>query len=535
MNNPNESDSPRTTNILFSKDARQRLLEGLQIAAQAVSVTMGPKGKTVLIQRRDDAPIVTKDGVTVSKSINLKDPVKRMGAELIREAASRTNDVAGDGTTTATVLAHAMVSEGLKLMAAGYSPILLRKGIEMATERVIEQLRSGAKALTTRDEIEQIATISANGDKQIGHLIAEAMDKVGRDGIITVEDAKGTTTSMHVVEGMQFERGFLSPYFVTNPDRQHTMYSGAHVLLTDKKISDLNDIVPILQVIQKQGVALLIIADDVDGSALQGLVLNRLKAELKVVAIKAPGHGHMREAFLKDIQALTGAKLVSSSTGMTLAQLTLADLGKCAKIVVDARTTTLVGDPLAKERVNAHVETLRSQMQDVTAPPEELANLKLRVARLASGVAVIRVGGATELEMIERKYRIEDSLNATKAAADEGIIPGGGSALLKIASTVDFTHTDPVVQHGMIIVQKACESPIRQITRNGAQSSEVVIANLKTIVEPNFGWDAATERFCDMMAAGIIDPFKVCRSALENACSVACTFLSLDAVVYDEE
>lgn len=539
----NENRSPTgATKISFSEDARKELFEGLKIAAQAVGCTMGPRGKTVLIQREGEAPLVTKDGVTVSRSIRLKDPLRRMGAELIREAASRTNDVAGDGTTTATVLTHALVAEGLKLAAAGHSALGLRRGIELGVQRVIEHLRSSAKVLSTREEIAQVATISANGDAVIGDLIARAMDAVGKDGIITVEDAKGMTTALDVVEGMQFDRGYLSPYFVTNQDKMHALYHDARILVTDKKISSVKELIPVLESVHKAQGALLIIAEDVEGEALQGLVLNRLKSNLKVVAIKAPGYGSFRDDLLRDICKLTGAKLVSASTGTTLEKSGDEVLGKCAKFVVDAKSTTIVGTGATKAAIEEHVATLRSQLADVTLTVDDVTRLKTRIAKLASGVAIVKVGGATEIEMIERKYRIEDALNATRAAAEEGIVPGGGMALVRAGMECSFDDASEDTARGLRIVKSACDAPLKQILENcGKSPSAIIGCYIKDGAKDGQicgydagGYDAANDRFCDMYEAGIIDPVKVTTRALEHAASVACTFLSLDAVISED-
>ena len=531
-----------TTQILFSENARKELFVGLKLAADAVSCTLGPKGRTVLIQRPGQSPLVTKDGVTVSKAVKLKDPVKRMGAELIREAASQTNESAGDGTTTATVLTAALVEGGLKLVESGHSPLLVCRGIEAAAKHVEHELITGAKKIVTSEEIAQVGTISANGDAVIGQLIAAAMDKVGRDGIITVEDAKGMTTTMDVVEGMQFDRGYLSPYFVTDNERMRATYENAFVLVTDKKISALKDLVPILEGVMRQQRPLLIIAEDVEGDAMTGLVINRLKSGLPVVAIKAPGYGQHRNELLNDICTLTGATLISSATGVSLEKASVSELGQCKKFVTDAKTTTLVGTGSTKAAVDKHVGELKQQLEDVTLGEDEKTKLRTRVAKLASGVAVIRVGGATEVEMVERKYRIEDALNATRAAAEEGIVPGGGMALF-LCSLLDFTDGDGDVKAGMNVVARACRAPLRKIVENTGASSDVVIAELTKkhggpsdlkVVTHSHGFNAATGEYVDLVAAGVVDPVKVTRSALKNAVSVATTFLSLDAVIVEE-
>jgi len=524
------------TKVVFSQEARRELFSGLSITAEAVMCTLGPKGKTVLIQKNDDVPIITKDGVTVSKSIKLKDPLKRMGSELIREAANRTNDIAGDGTTTSTVLTHAMVKSGLKLLEAGYSAQDLCAGIDLGTKKVLSYLQETAKQLTSVEEIAQIGTISANGDRNIGDLIARAMEKVGRDGIITVEDAKGMSTSLEIVEGMQFDRGYLSPYFVTNSEKMNIVFNDAKVLLTDKKISTLKELIPVLEKTMQNRVPLLIIAEDVEGEALQGLVLNKLNANLQVVAIKAPGFGKYKDELLSDIAILSGAKLVSNSTGLKLESLTLQDLGSLKKVVVDAKSSTLVANGSTKVAIDERVKELKFQMQDLANTTEDVAKLKTRVAKLSSGVAVIKVGGATELEMIERKYRIEDALNATKAAADEGIVPGGGMALFGALTALSSVENVPEhTKAGISIVVDACLAPIRRIVHNAGGNGDVVINELKRLETNKIGYNAATDTYEDLVAVGVIDPVKVTKTALKNAASVTTTFLNLDAVIVEEE
>lgn len=524
------------TKVIFSSDATKRLFKGLETVAEAVCCTLGPKGKTVLIQQEGESPIVTKDGVTVSKSVNLKDPVERMGAQLIREAASQTNDVAGDGTTTSTVLTHAMVKEGLKLLTAGYSAKDLCEGIETGTGAVISLLKDSAKQLTTSEEIAQIATISANGDKVIGELIAEAMDKVGHDGIITVEDAKGMNTSLDLVEGMQIDRGYLSPYFVTNSEKMHAAYADAKVLLMENKLTALRDLVPILEKVMQARTPLLIIAEEVEGEALQALVVNKLNANLPVVAIKSPGYGQHKEELLRDIAVLTGGKVVSATTGVKLSDMKLSDLGSLKKVVVDAKNTTMVAQPATKEAVEKHVAELKTQMQDITLTPDELTKLRVRIAKLASGVALIKVGGATEQEMIERKYRIEDALHATRAAVEEGIVPGGGMALFNVWLSLTENSSISDVPPGEKIVLEACLAPVKRIAENAGQSKDVILNELKKMKSqnPQLGYNAASGEYVDMVEQGVIDPVKVTRTALRNAASVATTFLSLDAVIVED-
>lgn len=528
---------PNCTKVVFSSEARKSLFKGVDVVANAVSATLGPRGRTVLIQQVGESPIVTKDGVTVSKSVKLKDPIARMGAQLIKEAAAQTNDTAGDGTTTATVLTHAMVKSGLKLLEAGYSAKELCSGIESGTATLLEMLRTSARQLTTSEEIAQIGTISANGDRKIGELIAEAMNKVGRDGIISVEDAKGTSTSLAMMEGMQLDRGYLSPYFITNSEKMNVAYSDAKVLLVDHKVSSLRDMLPLLEKVLQTRTPLLIIADDVEGEALQGLVVNRVNANLPVVAIKSPGYGQHKEELLRDISVMTGAKVASAATGLKLGQVSMVDLGSLKKFVVDSKTTTLVATGATKDAVDKHVAELKTQLQDITLTADEITKLRTRIAKLASGVALIKVGGATEVEMIERKYRIEDALHATRAAADEGIVPGGGMALFNAWLAFMSLNSLDALHPGEKIVLEACLTPIQKIVENAGHSKEVVVNELqrsKTVDTPNLGYNAATDKYVDMIEEGIIDPVKVTRSALKNAASVATTFLSLDAVVVED-
>lgn len=525
------------TKVIFSNEARRSLFKGLETVAEAVSCTLGPKGKTVLIQQEGESPVVTKDGVTVSKSINLKDQCQRMGGQLIREAASQTNDTAGDGTTTSTVLTYSLVKEGLKLLEAGYSAKELCEGIESGCRTVTDLLKTSSKQLTSSEEIAQIATISANGDRKIGELIAEAMDKVGHDGIITVEDAKGMDTSLDMAEGMQIDRGYLSPYFITSSEKMHAAYSDAKVLLVENKLASIRDLVPLLEKVMQARTPLLIIAEEVEGEALQGLVVNKMNANLPVVAIKSPGYGQHKEDLLRDIAVLTGGKIVSSTTGVKLADMKLSDLGSLKKVVVDSKNTTLVAQASTKEAVEKHVLELKTQMQDITLTPDELTKLRVRIAKLASGVALIKVGGATEQEMIERKYRIEDALHATRAAVEEGIVPGGGMALFDVWSQLTDNGAITDIEPGERIVLEACLSPIKRISENAGQSKDVIINELKKMKRenPRIGYNAASNVYVDMVESGVIDPVKVTRTALKNAASVAITFLSLDAIIVDEE
>lgn len=533
---------PTKTSVLFGHEARLKLQRGLDIAADAVGSTLGPRGRTVLIQSGNDAPFVTKDGSTVAKAIKLNDPVEAMGADLIKEAASRTNDVAGDGTTTSTVLTQAMVAEGLKLMAAGHDSVLLKQGIELGVKKVVESIKQTAKPVDSRDDIKHIGTISANGDEVIGELIAQAMERVGKDGIITVEDAKGMSTTMDVVEGMQIDRGYISPYFVTNNEKMCAQYEDAYVLVTDRKISALTEILSLLESLARTSRGFLIVAEEVEGDALQALVLNKTRGGLKPVVIRAPGYGKLKDQLLQDIAVLTGTRVASSQTGISLDKLKLEDLGTCKKVVVTKDTTTIVGTGKTKSDVDKRIEDLRCQLQDVTLDPAEVAHLKTRIAKLAGGVAVVRVGGSTELEMVEKKYRIEDALHATRAASEEGIVAGGGTMLLEASwlLTEYLARTSGIegdVRSGAVIVVDACQAPLRKIVRNAGGSPEVVMDKLRNqrymsnIQYP--GWNAAKGEIVDMIHTGIIDPARVTRVALENAASVAMTFLNLDAVVFE--
>lgn len=525
---------PAQTQVLFSEDARRRLLAGMKTAADAVGCTLGPRGMTVLIAQGDGPALATKDGVTVSRAIRLADPVERMGADLIKEAASRTNDVAGDGTTTATVLTYAMTSESGRLMAAGYASVELKRGIELAAAAVEAHLRASARELVGRAEIAQIGTVSANGDAHIGSLIAQAMERVGRDGIITVEDAKGMTTTLEVVDGMRFDSGYLSPYFVTNRERMNAVYDDCYVLLAQGKVGDMQDLIRLLEHVLKERRPLLIVADEVEGPALQALIVNRVNADLKVVAVKAPGFGHGREAFMQDIAILTGTHVAGAAGATSVAKMGVAELGRCKRFAVDARTTTIVSSGTTKEAVAARVSELRAQLADPTLDEHGAARLRERVARLASGVAVVRVGGATELEMVERRHRIEDALHATRAAVEEGVVPGGGTALFgagrAAAAELASTELTKGERAGVELVIKACAAPLKRIAQNAGASPEVVLERTAGLPQGH-GFNAGAGRYEDLMSAGIIDPVKVPRIALKHAASVACVFTTLDAVV----
>lgn len=522
------------TTVVFKSAARTELIKGLTVVADAVGCTLGPKGKTVAIQQRDALPIVTKDGVTVAKAINLKDPIQCIGAQLLKQAAERTNELAGDGTTTSTVLAKSLVIEGNKCIVNQNNPRAIVRGINVAVEHVIQQVKLMSKKIESFDEIAQVATISANGDKEIGKLIADAMQRVGKDGIITVEDAKGTLTSLDVVEGLRFDRGYLSPYFVTSNEKMHATYENCRVLICDRKISSLQQLIPVLEKVIAARQSLLIIADDVEAEALNGLVLNRTKASMPVVAVRAPSFGLYRDSILNDLCVITKSKLVSSKTGLSLEKLELTDLGVCKRIIVDSKTTTLVSQG-NDEAVKNRIAELSSQLEDITLSPEELSGLKQRIAGMSSGVAVVRVGGATEVEMLERRHRIEDALHAARVAAEEGIIPGAGTALLKAAQLLDIV-LEGDAKLGVDIVKRACEAPLRQIVLNGDGMPDVIVNQaLQHIDNKNVGYDAMSGEFKDLYEAGIVDPVKVCRTALLHAASVATTFLMLDAVIYEDQ
>lgn len=529
------------TAIELAKLARHRLYEGIELAARVVSCTMGPHGKTVLIQQSEDSHVITKDGVTVSKSIKFADPVKRMGANLVREAASQTNDLAGDGTTTSTVLTHALVKEGLKHLDSGVLQRELIAGMEVGLTHALEELAS--MAIVTKDEktLMRIATISANNDVDIGNLISLALKKVGNDGVVMVDDAKGLETTLQVVEGMRFERGYLSPYFVTHADKMQSRHLDARVFVTDKKLKTVQDVVPLLEAVHASGEPLIIIAGDVEAEALQTLIVNRIKGKFPIVALKAPGFGDTQVELLKDICTLTGATLISASTGNDLSGLTTAMfqafLGRVKKAVVDQRSTTLVGTGETKDEIAKRVQDIHAQMEDVTIEPAKLASLRMRAARLSGGVAVVRVGGATEVEMFERKYRIEDALHAVKAAIDEGIVPGGGVALIRTSSklkTIAKEQQDKSLVPGILAVAAACEAPLRTISTNADVSPDDVMAQTLALTDKNCGYDAKSGEYVDLIETGIIDPHKVTRLALTHALSVAKTFVSLDAIVFDE-
>ena len=517
--------------VKFSGDARDRMLRGVDILANAVKVTPGPKGRNVVIDKSFGAPRITKDGVTVAKEIELEDKFENMGAQMLREVASKTNDTAGDGTTTATVLAQAIVREGAKSVAAGMNPMDLKRGIDIAVAAVVKDIEKRAKPVASSAEIAQVGTISSNGDATIGGMIAKAMQKVGNEGVITVEENKALETEVEIVEGMQFDRGYLSPYFVTNPEKMTAELEDAYVLLHEKKLSGLQAMLPVLEAIVQTGKPLLIIAEDIEGEALATLVVNRLRGGLKVAAVKAPGFGDRRKAMLEDIAILTGGQLISDELGMKLESVTLKILGRAKKIVIDKENTTIVNGAGRKPDIEARVNQIKAQVEETTSDYDR-EKLQERLAKLAGGVAIIRVGGATEIKVKEKKDRVEDALNATRAAVQEGIVPGGGTALLRAKKAVGRIHNDNSdVQAGINIVLKALEAPIRQIAENAGVEGSIVVGKVLENKSETFGFDAQNEEYVDMVAKGIINPAKVVRTALQDAASVAGLLVTTEAMV----
>jgi len=515
--------------IIYGTEAREKVKTGVDKLANAVKVTMGPKGRNAVLDKMYGAPTVTKDGVSVAKEIELKDKFENMGAQMVKEVASKTSDIAGDGTTTATVLAQAVYTEGLKYLAAGMNAMDLKRGIDVATACVVENLKSMSKAVEDSKEIEQVGTISANGDAEIGKLIAEAMDVVGKEGVITVEEAKGMETSLTTVEGMQFDRGYLSPYFVTDPERMEAALENAYILIYDKKISNMRDIVPVLETIAREGRQLLIIAEDIEGEALATLVVNKLRGTLKIAAVKAPGFGDRRKAMLEDIAILTGGQVISEDLGRKLDSASVEDLGIAKKIVIDKDNTTIVEGAGSADDIKARIAQIKAQIEE-TSSDYDREKLQERLAKLAGGVAVIKVGAATEPEMKEKKARVEDALHATRAAVEEGFLPGGGLALLRcIDKLADLKPAGDQV-YGVRIIQKSLEEPMRQIAKNAGLEAGIVIEKVKSL-KGNEGFNAATEEYEDMLKAGIIDPTKVTRSALQHAASVSGLMLTTEVMV----
>ncbi len=519
--------------IFFSDEARNRLYEGVKKLSDAVKVTMGPRGRNVLIQKSFGAPQITKDGVSVAREIELDDALENMGAGLVKEVASNTADEAGDGTTTATVLASSIFKEGLRNITAGANPISVKRGMDKAGEAIIEELKAIAKPVNDKKEIAQVATISANSDEKIGELIAEAMDKVGKDGVITVEEAKGINDELEVVEGMQFDRGYVSPYFVTNSEKMTVEMDNPYILLTDKKITSLKDLLPILEGVQKSGRPLLIVAEDIEGEALTTLVLNKLRGVLNIAAVKAPGFGDRRKAMLEDIAILTGGEVITEELGKTLETATIDDLGSAGSVVIDKDNTTIVDGAGSKEAIEARVNQIKAQIEETTSDYDK-EKLQERLAKLAGGVAVIKVGAATETEMKEKKDRVDDALSATKAAVEEGVVIGGGAALIKAASKVNL-ELDGDEKIGYEIVKRAIEAPIRQIAENAGYDAGVVANNVANSNDENYGFNAASGEYVDMFEAGIIDPLKVERIALQNAISVSSLLLTTEATVSEKK
>jgi chaperonin GroEL len=520
--------------VVFQTDARTRMLRGVEILADAVRVTLGPKGRNVVIEKSFGAPRITKDGVTVAKEIELSDRFENMGAQMVREVASRTSDTAGDGTTTATVLATAIVREGTKSVAAGMNPMDLKRGIDLAVEAVVEDIKKRSKKVTNNAEIAQIGTISANGDQEIGDMLAQAMEKVGKEGVITVEEAKGLATELEVVEGMQFDRGYLSPYFVTSPEKMLVEMEDPYILIYEKKLGGLQALIPLLEKVIQSGQPLLIIAEDVEGEALATLVVNKLRGGLKVAAVKAPGFGDRRKAMLEDIAALTGGQLIAEDLGLKLENVTIEMLGRAKKVVIDKENTTIVDGAGKKIDIQSRIKQIRVQIEETTSDYDR-EKLQERLAKLAGGVAVITVGGATEVEVKERKDRVEDALHATRAAVEEGIVPGGGTALLYSLKAIEGLRAENADQRvGVEIVRKAIQAPARQIAENAGADGSVVVGKLIESKDPNWGFDAQSGDYKNLVKAGIIDPTKVVRTALQDAASVAGLLITTEAMIAEK-
>ncbi|HEY4246940.1 MAG TPA: chaperonin GroEL [Lacunisphaera sp.] len=517
--------------LLFDEAARQKVLRGVEVLSRAVKVTLGPKGRNVVIDKKFGSPTVTKDGVTVAKEVELPDPYENMGAQMVKEVASKTSDSAGDGTTTATVLAEGIYREGLKNVTAGSNPVYLKRGIDKAVEAAVTELARVSKKVNDREEIRQVATVSANWDSTIGDIIADAMDKVGKDGTITVEEAKSIETTLDVVEGMQFDKGYLSPYFVTNAESQEVVLEDAHVLIHEKKISNLQEMLPLLQTVAKSGKPLLIIAEEVEGEALAALVVNKIRGTLNVCAVKAPGFGDRRKAMLEDIAVLTGGKCITEDLGLKLENLTLADLGKAKRIVVDKENTTIVEGSGKSSDIQGRVKQLRRQIDETTSDYDR-EKLQERLAKLAGGIAVINVGASTEVEMKEKKARVEDALHATRAAVEEGIVAGGGVALLRTVKAIEALKLEGDEAFGAQIVRRAIEHPIRMLCANAGVDAGVVV---KTVLESkgNMGYNVATDKYEDLVKAGVVDPTKVTRTALQNAASIAGLLLTTECMITD--
>ena len=516
--------------ILYDAHARDRILAGVNTLANAVKVTLGPKGRNVVIEKSFGAPTITKDGVTVAKEIELENKFENMGAQMVREVASKTSDVAGDGTTTATVLAQAIFREGSKLVAAGHNPMEIKRGIDAAVLFITEKLKKMSKPTKDKKEIAQVGTISANGDTTIGNILAEAMEKVGKEGVITVEEAKGLETSLEVVEGMQFDRGYLSPYFITDSDRMECVLEDAFILISEKKISNMKDLLPVLEAIARQQKPLLIIAEDIEGEALATLVVNKLRGTLHTAAVKAPGFGDRRKEMLKDLAVLTGGEVISEDLGLKLENVTLTSLGRAKRISIDKDNTTIVDGMGKKNDIKGRIETIRRQI-DETSSDYDKEKLQERLAKLVGGVAVLKVGAATEVEMKEKKARVEDALHATRAAVEEGIVPGGGVALIRAQIGLEKLEITDEQRHGVAIIRRAIEEPLRQIAANAGEEGSVIVNTVRENKTTNWGYNAATNKFEDLVAAGVIDPTKVVRTALQNAASVASLMLTTEAMI----
>ena len=520
--------------VKFHTDARERMLRGVDVLANAVKVTLGPKGRNVVIDKSFGAPRITKDGVSVAKEIELEDKFENMGAQMLREVASKTNDLAGDGTTTATVLAQAIVKEGAKAVASGMNPMDLKRGIDIAVDAVVKELKTNARKITSNSEIAQVGTVSANGDSEIGRHLAEAMEKVGNEGVITVEEAKTAETELEVVEGMQFDRGYLSPYFVTNQDKMRVEFEDPYILIHEKKLSNLQAMLPVLEAVVQSSKPLLIIAEDVEGEALATLVVNKLRGGLKIAAVKAPGFGDRRKAMLEDIAILTGGTVISEDLGIKLENVTLNMLGRAKKVAIEKENTTIIDGVGSKAEIDGRVAQIRAQIEETTSDYDR-EKLQERLAKLAGGVAVIRVGGSTEVEVKEKKDRVDDALHATRAAVEEGILPGGGVALLRAVKALDNLDTANRDQRvGIDIVRRAIEAPVRQIAENAGAEGSVIVGKLREKAEFSFGWNAQTGEYGDLYAQGVIDPAKVVRTALQDAASVAGLLVTTEAMIAEK-
>ncbi|MBE0657111.1 MAG: chaperonin GroEL [Bryobacteraceae bacterium] len=515
--------------VVYSENARQAILRGVNQLADAVKVTLGPKGRNVVLEKKFGGPTITKDGVTVAKEIELKDPLENMGAQLVREVASKTSDIAGDGTTTATILAQSIFREGVKAVAAGANPMALKRGIEKAVEAVVAEVQTLSKPVSG-DMIAQVGTISANGDAEIGNTIAEAMSKVGKDGVITVEESKTMSTELQTVDGMQFDRGYLSPYFITDPERMEVVLEDPYILIHEKKISNMKDLLPVLEQIARSGRPLLIIAEEVEGEALATLVVNKLRGTLNACAVKAPGFGDRRKAMLEDIAILTGGKSIMEETGIKLEGVRLEDMGKAKRVTIDKDNTTIVDGAGEAKQIEGRIKQLRAQIEETTSDYDR-EKLQERLAKLAGGVAIIKVGAATETEMKEKKARVEDALHATRAAVEEGIVPGGGVALVRGARALEGLKAPEDEQIGINIIKRACQEPLRQIVGNAGWEGAIVVEKVVTATESNYGFNAASGEYGDLVAAGVIDPTKVTRTALQNASSISALMLTTEAMV----